>query len=178
MNILLIYFLLALSLSTDAFFLSLSLSTSEIAKKEEQLLCILIGLFHFVMSFLGNIIGHTISKKIMMNTNIISAMIFLFLALETLLNNNKKNKINKLSFLISIIIAVTVSLDSFNTGVALGIGKGPILIASTMFMIISSVITLVGFYIGNKANEKYEKIGKLLGTILLLLIAIKYLKTV
>lgn len=178
MNILLIYFLLALSLSTDAFFLSLSLSNLEITRKEENLLCFLIGFFHFIMSFIGNIIGHTISKKIMMNTNILSATIFLFLAVETSLNKENKNIINKLSFIISIIISITVSLDSFNTGIAIGMGRGPMLIASTMFMFISSVATLIGFYIGNKTNEKYEKLGKLLGTILLILIAIKYLKAI
>ena len=178
MNIILIYFLLALSLSTDAFFLSLSLATSEITKKEEQILSILIGLFHFIMSLLGNLIGQTISERIMINANVLSAIIILALAIESLLNQNNKNRINSLSLLISILIAITVSIDSFNIGVAIGVSKNPMLLSSTIFMIMSFLATSVGFLIGKKVNEKHEKIGKIIGIIFLLIITIKYLKGV
>lgn len=176
MNIILIYFLLALSLSIDAFFLSVSLSTSEIAKKEERVLSLLIGLFHFIMSLLGSLLGQMISKKVMINANILSAIIFLALAVESLFNQKKENNINILSLFKSILIAITVSLDSFNTGIAIGVSKNPKLLASTIFMIVSFLATTVGFFIGKKTNEKNERIGKIIGIIFLIIIAIKYLR--
>ena len=59
----LIYFFIGISLSMDAFTLSLSIGTTSPKKKNQLLLSILIGSFHFFMPIIGNKIGNIFQYK-------------------------------------------------------------------------------------------------------------------
>lgn len=171
----LIYFFIGISLSIDAFTVALAMGTNIISKKHSILLTITIGVFHFFMPILGNIFGLFLSKKIITNTNIICSIIFFYLALELKFDDKKQNIITKINAIIIIIIALTVSIDSLSVGFVIGLNNEPILLASTIFMLLSTAFTNFGLFIGQKIKSKYQVISIYLGKILLIVTAIKYL---
>ncbi len=71
MNIILI-FIIAISLSMDAFSLSLAYGTINLNKKEINILSIIVGIYHFFMPILGMFIGTFITNFIHVGENIIS----------------------------------------------------------------------------------------------------------
>lgn len=171
----LIYFFIALSLSIDAFSISLSLGTTVPTKSEIIKLSSIVGTFHFIMPIVGSLLGNMISNKIPISCNFITFLIFIYLAIEMFKTRNKQESFTYLNLSTIFIIALTVSLDSFSVGVAIGINKESILIASTIFMLISGLCTSIGLTLGKKLKAKYQQRATLLGIFLLLFIAIKYL---
>lgn len=171
----LIYFFIAISLSIDAFSLALSLGTISPTKFQIIKLSLIVGIFHFIMPMLGCYFGNVISNKISLSYNFVSFLIFVYLAIELYKNKAEETKYNYLNLGSIILIALTVSIDSFSVGIAIGMTKETILLASFIFMIISSFSTLIGLFLGTKLKNKYQEKATLLGIILLLLTAIKFL---
>ena len=75
-------FLIAVSLSMDAFSLALIYGTQGIAKKDKLLLSLIVGVYHFIMPLIGVIIGNLITSKILINTNILVGIILSLIAVE------------------------------------------------------------------------------------------------
>lgn len=171
----LIYFFIAVSLSMDAFSLALSLGTVIKNKVERIQLSAIIGIFHFIMPVMGCYFGSLISTNITTKTNYLSSLIFFILAIEIYFSKDKEDNIITMTPITMFIMALTVSVDSFSVGIALGMTKESITFASIIFMIVSSTFTNLGMVLGNKIKNKYHKQSKIIGVSLLLLTAIKYL---
>lgn len=88
----LIYFFMGLSLSMDTFSLSLSIGTTLPSTKQIINTSLIVGLFHFIMPFLGSMIGNIFSNALFVKTNYITFAIFSVLALQMYLNKNKEEK--------------------------------------------------------------------------------------
>lgn len=169
----LIYFFIGIGLSMDTFSLSLSIGTTNPNNRSIVKTSITVGFFHFFMPIIGYIIGLYFNTKIN-NTNILTSIIFILLAIEIYRNRNEKEK-SILTIINILLIALSVSLDSFSVGIALGLNNELIYIASTIFSIISSIFTYLGLTLGKKLNSKYKNISTYIGIILLILVALKYL---
>ena len=167
----LIYFFMGIGLSMDAFSLSLSLGTTNPNKKEILRLSILVSIFHYIMPVLGYLIGSYFNNKISI-TNYLTSIIFIVLAYELSKTNENTTILNKIT---SLIIALTVSIDSFTVGIALGLNNELIKIAAIIFSITSFIFTFIGLILGKKLKEKLHKKATIIGIILLLLVALKYL---
>ena len=74
-----------------------------------------------------------------------------------------------------LLIAFTVSIDSFSVGIALGISKESIISASTIISLTSAIATFSGLYLGNYLNKIHQERAKYLGIILLLVLILKYI---
>ena len=173
MQQLLIYFFIALGLSMDAFSLAIAYGTNKISLKKELLLSIFVGLFHYIMPLLGTIIGEKLNFII--NSNIIVGLIFLILAAEmyTSIDEEKKGMIT--NFLSILFFSLTVSIDSFSVGIALGITKNYTSVAFIIFSIVSATFTLLGLLLGKYLSQKLEKKATYFGIIILVLLALKYI---
>ena len=170
----LIYFFIGISLSMDAFTLSLSIGTTSPKKKNQLLLSILVGSFHFFMPIIGNKIGNIFQYKFFSYSNYITVFILSILLIEMTLPKEEKKTIF-LNTLTSFIIALTVSLDSLTVGIAFGINKENNIIAPIIFSILSSIFTYVGLLIGKKLEKKYQKKAKIFGDVLMFIVILKYL---
>lgn len=171
---LLIYFFLAIGLSMDAFSLALAYGTTNLSFNKIILSSLCVGLFHFFMPHLGSSIGTIFLEKITINTNFLVGIIFFLLALEMLLNRKEENKKLITTTGAIIFFAFTVSIDSFLVGIALGLTKSSILIASLIFSFVSSAFTFLGLILGKKLFEKYKEKALYLGIIILLFLSLKY----
>ena len=174
MQQILIYFFIALGLSMDAFSLAIAYGTNKISLKKEMLLSIFVGLFHYVMPLLGTLIGEKLNF-IINGSNIIVGLIFLILASEMYTSIDEEKKGTITNFLSILFFSLTVSIDSFSVGIALGITKNYTSLAFIIFSIVSATFTLMGLLLGKYLSQKLEKKATYFGIIILVLLALKYI---
>ena len=175
MNNILIYFVMAIGLSMDAFSLALAYGTTKIPINKKVLLSITVGIFHFFMPTLGALIGTELLLNYIAKANYLVGIIFLILAIEMLLSR-KEEKTGSITNMISIILfSFTVSIDSFSVGIALSLTTTDINSPCIIFALISTLFTFLGVELGSKIAYKFENKAEYIGIIILLILGIKYL---
>jgi len=174
MNIILI-FVIAISLSMDAFSLALAYGTIALSKKEIKMLSIIVGIYHFFMPILGMIIGNVIIKICPIDENVITLIIFSFIGINMIIESFKKNdKVKKMKIGEMILFGLAVSIDSFSVGIGLNNISNNFLICSCVFSITSFIFTYTGLILGNKLNQLIGKLATILGGFTLILLGIIY----
>ena len=168
--------LIAISLSMDAFSLSLIYGTEGIKNKGKMLLSLIVGIYHFIMPLIGLTLGSVITSKIIINTNILVGIILSLISIEMIVSSFK-NKEEK--FLLSIpgylLFGLSVSIDSLTTGIGLPAITNNYIITALIFSVTSFIFTFLGLNLGNILNQKYGKISTLIGGIILLIFGIVYI---
>lgn len=171
----LIALIIALSLSTDTFSLSLIYGTLNLDKKKEIILSITVGLFHFFMPLLGQSVGKSIIQIFPISLNFLVFIIFLIIGIEMILESFKEyDKIKNLSLFEILSFSFAVSIDSFTVGIGLKLIFDPI-ISSFIFFIVSAIFTYLGLYLGKIINLFVGKISTIIGGIVLIIIGILYI---
>lgn len=171
MNQILVVILISISLSMDAFSLSLIYGTSIIKKTTKIYLSISVGIFHFFMPLLGYKFGSIIESNIPISLNIIASILLMILGLEMLLDKTKEDdKLKKLNILEIILFSFSVSIDSFMTGIGIKSLYENIYIVSLTFSLTSLIFTFIGLNIGNVLNKKYGSLATKVGGITLIII--------
>ena len=174
MNLILIFFI-AISLSMDAFSLSLAYGTISLTKKEIKLLSIIVGLYHFFMPILGMLIGSFIIKILLIDEDIITLVIFSFIGINMIIETFKKEEtIKKMKLGEMILFGLAVSIDSFSVGIGINSISNNFLLCSCIFSITSLIFTYIGLILGNKLNELIGKVATLMGGISLIILGIIY----
>lgn len=174
MDNILIYFFMAVGLSMDAFSLAIAYGTNSMSEKKSIILSASVGIFHFIMPTLGNIIGNSYFQKLVIHSNIVVGIIFLLLSIEMILSLKEEKEVVITNLLSIILFSFTVSIDSFSVGIALGITNSNILISSTIFAITSFIFTILGLSIGKYLSKQFGKKATIFGIIILLYLSIKY----
>ena len=164
--------MIGIALSMDAF--SISLSLGIIFKKTVlKIFPILVGIFHFLMPFLGNILGIKLTKIFNLSSPFLFGMILIILALDLLYHyvhgNNLKIKLNIIELLF---LAFSVSLDSFMVGFAMDEITNHIFLALLIISLCSFLFTYLGLLIGRYSNKYLGKYSSLFGMLILLLLGI------
>lgn len=163
--------IIAISLSMDAFSLSLIYGTLNIDKKKILLQSLIVGIYHFIMPNIGNCIGNNISNIITINSNLLVFIILIIIGIQMIIDTFKQKEINikkMFSF------GLAVSIDSFSIGITLKSISSNILLSTTIFMIVSLLFTYLGLTIGKNVNKKIGKISTILGGIILIIIGLLY----
>ena len=143
--------LVGISLSMDAFSLSLIYGTQNIGKKNEIMLTIIVGLFHFFMPLLGLNIGNFLLVYFVFNINIVVGIIFSIIGLEMIISSIKESDVKILLSMWGLVLfGFSVSLDSLTTGIGLKAINDNFLEVSSIFMICSGIFTFFGLKHGNK----------------------------
>ncbi len=168
--------IIAISLSMDAFSLSLAYGTLNLEKKYINLLSTIVGIYHFCMPLLGMWLGNSILKILPISTNMIVFIVLVFIGIEMIVESFKMERnisLMKLSELL--VFGFAVSLDSFSVGLGLtAIYKNP-WVSSFIFSISAALFTYIGLYLGKKINNLIGKISTIIGGIMLIIIGILYL---
>lgn len=174
MNIILI-FIIAISLSMDAFSLALAYGTISLSKKEINLLSIIVGIYHFFMPILGMLIGSFIASIVHIGTDIITLIIFVFIGISMIIESRKtKDEVKNMKFGEMILFGFAVSMDSFSVGIGINNISNNFIMCSTIFSITSFLFTYIGLIFGNKLNQLIGKLATLIGGITLILLGIIY----
>ena len=161
-------FILAVSLSLDAFSLSLSIGNLLVIKNK-ILLSIFVGIFHFIMPTLGQVLGEKFFLITNVNLNLFTFVIFLYIGLVMLKEyfSNEDNYF-KFNYLNACIFSFGVSLDSFGVGMTL---QSTLYLKFLIFSIVSFSFTIIGLLFSIKLKQVFKRKSLILGSILMLLLA-------
>ena len=167
---------IAISLSMDAFSLSLAYGTLNLEKKYIHLLSIIVGIYHFTMPLLGMWIGNFILRLLPISTNMIVFAVLTLIGIEMIIESFKDNRSVSFMRLSELLVfGLAVSLDSFSVGLGLGtIYRSP-LVCAIIFSISAGLFTYTGLYFGKKINAWIGKISTVIGGIILIVMGLLYL---
>ena len=168
--------IIGISLSLDAFSLSILYGTFIFSKEIKLFLSSIVGIFHFFMPILGSLIGAFIITNIISTPDIIVGIIFTILSIEMFLSIKDLDKQTKKfkNLLEAFLFAFSVSLDSFTVGIALGTHNENIVLAGIVFAVLSFTFTFIGLNIGRRLSIKYGKFANIIGSIMLFLLGLTY----
>lgn len=167
---------IAIGLSMDAFSLAILYGTLNFNKRKTLYLSLSVGVFHFFMPLLGNLVGLFILSILPITPNTLVGTIFLVISIQMVLSLFKNEEIVDLHGLLAILLfAFTVSVDSFSVGIGLSAICNKKILAVTIFSVVSFLFTFTGISIGSTLTEKFGKISTLIGSIILLLLSFAYL---
>lgn len=172
MSIIINLLLIGISLSMDTFSISLSIGTFNISKNNALFFSIFVGILHFFMPIIGNKIGFVITNYININTNFLLGIILIFIGIEMILDFKKEESNFKFDIFNMVLIAISVSLDSFSTGIGIGAITNNMIISGLIFSVCAFTFTLTGLLIGKYSNSKLGSYANIFGIILLFLIGI------
>ncbi len=173
---LLTLFLVAISLSMDAFSLSLLYGTLNVSSKMIRNTSITVGIFHFFMPLFGFLFGDMIAFFLDFNANLLVGIIFLILAIQMLTSIFKKEEVSLLTGIFSyLLFGFTVSIDSFSIGIGIGSLKEAILLPCIIFSFVSGIFTYLGLRLGKKLAQKFGTISTVFGGLLLFGLGLHYI---
>ena len=175
----LLVILIAVSLSMDAFSLSLAYGTLGISKKQMFTLAVTVGIFHFFMPLIGLFIGSKIFDFFQINSgtaDILVCIILSIIGLEMIYETLKKDENLKIMKPIEVLFfAFAVSIDSFSIGLTLTNINNNYLFSALMFSLMSFIFTFLGLCLGNKIKMLVGKTATILGGTILIIIGISYI---
>lgn len=168
--------IIAVSLSMDAFSLSLAYGTLNPEKKHIKKLSIIVSIYHFIMPLLGLTIGNILLKIIPLDPNIIVFIVLTFIGIEMIIDSFKKeDNVHLMTLKEMILFGLAVSLDSFSVGVGLETLTNNYIISVSMFSLSSFIFTYIGLTIGKKINNLIGPISTIIGGLILIIIGITYI---
>ncbi len=168
--------LIGISLSMDTFSLSLSVGTIVSQNKLIKFLPLLVGLFHFFMPLLGNIVGLAVIRLLDLASNVILGSVLIILGINLAIHYIKDEQANiKLSFFGLIIFALSVSIDSFSVGLGINDITNNYFLASIIFALCSAAFTYAGVIIGKYSSQLIGKYAIIIGILLLIILGLFHL---
>ncbi len=171
----LVLILIAISLSMDAFSLSLAYGTFKIKKNQQLLLALIVGIYHFFMPLFGMILGHIILDILPISSNIIIFVILFLIGFQMIYESFKTRKVKKLTLVEMFLFGLAVSIDSFSIGIGLNNLTNNTILAACLFSVSSFAFTYLGLKIGNKITIFLGKISPIIGGTILIAISIYYI---
>lgn len=175
MSTLISLFLIGLSLSMDTFSVCLSIGTFNISKKKMVFFPLLVGAMHFFMPLFGIILGRKITNFLDINTSFLLGIILIFIGIQMLLEIKKEDKNINFSILNMFLIAISVSLDSFSTGLGLLAITSNCLLSGIIFSTCAASFTFLGLLIGKYSSSKLGIYSNIMGILLLFILGIIYI---
>lgn len=173
MNLLVL--MIAVSLSMDAFSLSLAYGMAGVNKKQVRNLSLTVGLFHFFMPLLGMFLGSLILKRFTFDYDFLIFLILAFIGVQMILESFKKKEIKPLKKFEIIMFALAVSIDSFSVGITLTDINENYLISAICFSLASLIFTFAGLSLGNKIAKLVGKLSTIIGGVILVIIGLMFI---
>src|SRR5574344_1118038 len=165
-------FFIGIALSMDAFSVAISVGTQSISKVKLIIIPIIIGIFHLFMPLIGVYLGNQIINIFNFNPKLLIIVILSYLIIVMYLDRNKENKKHLSSIFNILLLAFSVSLDSFSVGLGLSGITSHYFLSSLIFCFCSALITYMGFIIGKYSVKLLKNRATYLGIIILLIIVI------
>jgi putative Mn2+ efflux pump MntP len=173
---LLLILIIAVSLSMDAFSLSLAYGTLNLDKKTISKLSTIVGIFHFFMPILGMLVGTFITTTFPINSSILVFIILTFIGLQMIIESFKKEEYkNILNIYQLLLFGLAVSIDSFSVGIGLKSINKNFILCSSIFSLCSFTFTYFGLILGKKINHIIGKTSTIIAGMVLIVIGIIYL---
>ena len=167
-------------LSLDSFAVSIckGLSMKKYDIKKGLIISLYFMIFHTLMTLIGFILGISFEKFITDIDHWIAFGLLSIIGLNMIKEalSLDENKISdKIDFKTMLPLALATSIDTLALGITFAFLKVNILLALLLIGIIIFTMSIIGFNIGNKFGNKYEKTAQIMGGFILILLGIKIL---
>lgn len=168
--------LIGLALSMDTFSLSLGMGMFNVSNRKALKLALIVGSMHFMMPFLGVILGDKLLQIFEIKYDILLGFILIIIAIQMIIDviRHEEEQFN-LSLLGMFVFALGVSLDSFSLGIGLKAITSNIYIAMFIFAICSASFTYFGIIIGRFTNKLLGVYANIIGAIILFILGFIHL---
>ena len=172
--------LISIGLAMDAFAVSIckGLSFKKMSWKKALIIGLYFGAFQGGMPLIGYLLGVGFQEKIQAVDHWIAFLLLGFIGFNMIkeaLSNDEEECNDKIDFKTMIVLAIATSIDALAIGVTFAFLKVNILLAVTLIVIITLIISMLGVKIGNVFGDKYEKKAEITGGIILILLGLKIL---
>lgn len=166
-------FLVAIALSMDALSVAISIGINSNEFKKKVLFITLVGVCHFILPWLGMTLGKTVLDTFILNGEKILGIILIILAIEMIYEHFKHDGKLNFSYGNIILIALSVSIDSFMTGIGLYSIKTTSILVT--FSLTSMSFTIIGIILGKWIHKYTGKYSEIIGILILVILGVKYL---
>lgn len=167
--------MIGVTLSMDTFSLSLSLG-SLVQGKVLKIIPFVVGVFHFFMPLLGNMLGLQLIHLFHLTSHIFLGIILIGLSINLAIHYFKDESIQiNFNFLGILLFALSVSLDSFTVGMGINALTTRYIVASSIFALCSASFTYLGIIIGKYSSKLIGKGATFIGIVILFLLGIMHL---
>lgn len=171
-----VLFIIAVSLSMDAFSLSLAYGTINLSKNNMLILSIIVGIYHFFMPLVGMLFGNVIINYFPIKPETIVFFVLTIIGIQMIYESFKSKEIvKKMSIFELIMFGFAVSIDSFSVGIGIKGITNLHFLSFLIFSVSSFTFTYLGLFLGNKANLLLGKLSTIIGGFVLIIIGIIYL---
>lgn len=159
----------------DAFSLALIYGTYDIGYKNEIILSVIVGLFHFMMPLVGFCFGNLMMMYFIFNVNVIVGIIFIVIGSQMILSSIREEEVRILLSLVGFLFfGLSVSVDSLTVGIGIRAISDNYFLVSFMFMICSGLFTYLGLQLGRQLSLSLGKTATIFGGIILIVLGISY----
>ena len=170
---------LAVGLSMDAFAVSIckALTTKNINYNKRIKIALYFAIFQGIMPLFGYLLGNIFKDVIIKIDHWIAFGLLSYIGLNLILDSKteENNISDKIDFNSMFLLSVATSIDALAIGITFSLLKINIIEAVLIISIITFILTFIGTIIGNKLGNKINKISKVFGGIILIIIGIKIL---
>ena len=176
MNTLFTTILVGISLSMDAFSLSLIYGMQNFSRKNILKLSLIVGLFHFFMPLIGLFFGNVVFHYLMVDSNFVVGIIFGLLGIEMFISSFRSEEVKILiGFVPFLLFGLSVSIDSLTTGIGLSSISDNYWMVSSIFMFFSAFFTYLGLKLGGFLSDRFGKAATMFGGSLMIFLAFFYI---
>ncbi len=156
---------LAVALGLDAFSICLGLGMQRLRLKRIAIIGMVIGAFHIVMPSIGIFLGKVISGQIGHWTELAGGVLLFVIGAQMFFSafSHEKQRVIQPIGAGLLLLAFSVSMDSFSVGLSLGISGVKTALALGLFGLISMLISWAGMLLGRKVRGVLGVYSEILG---------------
>lgn len=175
--------LIAVSMSMDAFAVSLGIGTSQRADQPRARfrLAFHFGLFQFLMPILGWLAGTTIERYISQFDHWIAFILLAYVGIKMIRSGLSPHQESYASDPSRggtlVVLAVATSIDALAVGLSLAMLKVQVLTPAIVIGVVTFGMSMAGLLAGHKLGEKFGKRMEILGGVILIGIGLRVLIT-
>lgn len=166
-------------LASDAFAISLckGFSFNKVSIKNAIIVSLYFSFFQGLMTYIGFNLGNNFSSLFVVFEHIIAFILLFIIGLDMLYEGIKCNDVidDRIDFKNMIVLSIATSIDAFASGVTLSLFDINIIFSSFIIMLITLIMCFIGVIIGSKVFKYLGNKSKILGGLIIIILAIKIL---
>jgi putative Mn2+ efflux pump MntP len=171
--------IMAVALGLDALSLGIGIGMKGIRKLHILQLSILIALFHMGMPllgmFMGGYVGVLLGGVATKAGGILLVLLGVHMVYSSFKGGDQSHSFDHSTLWGMLVIALSVSIDSFSVGVSLGMFAGDMILTVLMFGTVGGLMSIIGLMIGRKVGHWVGEFGEAMGGVILLAFGLNFL---
>ncbi|WP_046174596.1 manganese efflux pump MntP [Domibacillus indicus] len=168
-------FILSLALSADAFGAALAVGMRRMGLIDKLTLSAAVGIMHIILPLASITAGSELHGRFGDVLILAGGGVLILTGLQMILSFFRKEEQKKPAGLGIVLFAFGVSMDSFSTGLSLGVLGVDKSMAVLSFGVCSACLTMAGLLLSSRVSTAVGKTGEAAGGLLLLVIGLKWI---